>query len=220
MSIRASTKVVCVALLPTIMCGCGFALTHGPPAGHEQRDHFSCTEGYTGPILDVVWASTNVIAALVIASDREAYNDRSFFNNADRAIKTSVVWAVFSSAAATTGFLKTKRCRAALRGLAARQAQLRNVGREPPTGSAFVEAVVVSPPVDTLEIGEQLQLVATAHSSDGGTTPRMFHWSSSNDAIASVNSGLVSAHTGGAVVIAANTDNVVGTANIVVLPKN
>ena len=48
----------------------------------------------------------------------------------------------------------------------------------------------------------------------------MFVWSSSNDAIASVNNaGLVTAHATGAVVIAANTDNVVGTANIVVAAR-
>jgi len=42
-------------------------------------------------------------------------------------------------------------------------------------------------------------------------------WSSSNDAIASVsNAGLVTAHAAGAVVIAANTGNVVGTARLVV----
>jgi uncharacterized protein YjdB len=45
-----------------------------------------------------------------------------------------------------------------------------------------------------------------------------FKWSSSNDAIASVsNFGLVTAHTSGEVVIAANADNVVGTVRVVVV---
>ncbi|MDH3459125.1 MAG: Ig-like domain-containing protein, partial [Gemmatimonadota bacterium] len=58
----------------------------------------------------------------------------------------------------------------------------------------------------------------SAYNSSGGMVPnKMFAWSSSNAAIASVNNaGLVTAHASGAVVIAANTDNVVGIANMVV----
>jgi len=79
-------------------------------------------------------------------------------------------------------------------------------------------AVVVSPSDDTLGVGEHRQLVANAHSSSGTVIPnRIFMWSSSNDAIASVtNAGLVTAHAAGTVVIAANTANVVGTTRIIV----
>lgn len=63
------------------------------------------------------------------------------------------------------------------------------------------------------------QVVATAMNSGGvSIMNKMFRWSSSNDAIASVNSGLITAHASGEIVIAANTDNIVGTARIVVLP--
>jgi hypothetical protein len=220
MSIRTSIKGVCVVLLPTIMGACGFVFTHGPPKGHEQLDSFSCTESNLGPFIDIMWASTNIIGALVVASDREAYNNRSLFNNANRAIKTSVVWAMFSGAAAATGFRKTKRCRDARRALAIRQAELRDVGGKTPAGSSVVQVVLVSPSADTLAIGEPVQLVATAHGPDGETMPRMFQWSSSNAAIASVHSGLVTAHATGTVVIAAKSDSVVGIASIVVLPPN
>jgi hypothetical protein len=48
----------------------------------------------------------------------------------------------------------------------------------------------------------------------------MFTWSSSNDAIASVSiAGLVTTHATGAAVIAANTANVVGIANIMVVAR-
>jgi uncharacterized protein YjdB len=81
-----------------------------------------------------------------------------------------------------------------------------------------VMAVIITPAADTLAVGAQLQLVAAAHTSSGATTlGRMFTWSSSNDAIASVsNAGLVTARAPGSVVIAANTNNVVGTATIFV----
>jgi len=77
---------------------------------------------------------------------------------------------------------------------------------------------MVTPPEDTLAVGQRVQLFASAHSSSGTAVPnRDFMWSSSNDAIASVsNAGLVTAHAAGTVVIAANTGNVVGTARIMV----
>jgi len=70
-------------------------------------------------------------------------------------------------------------------------------------------------------VGAQLQLVAEAHGSSGAViVNRPFTWSSSNDAVASVsNAGLVSAHAAGAVVIAANTNNVVGTVRVVVITR-
>jgi hypothetical protein len=90
--------------------------------------------------------------------------------------------------------------------------------REGATGhiANSVARVVVLPSLRTLSVGEEVQLGATAIGTQGETVQTMFRWSSSNDAIASVNSGLVTAHADGEVVIAANADNVVGTATIVV----
>ena len=86
---------------------------------------------------------------------------------------------------------------------------------------AILVALALTPSIDTLAIGEQVQLVAAAMSSSGTAIQnKMFTWSSSNDAIASVNTGLVTAHASGTVVIAANTDNVVGITSIVVMPQS
>ncbi len=81
-----------------------------------------------------------------------------------------------------------------------------------------VHTVAIRPAEGTLVVDAQLQLAATAYSPRGAAIPnRGFVWSSSNDAIASVsNAGLVTAHARGAVVIAANSDSIVGTATIVV----
>ena len=204
-----------LALMP-LTTGCGFILSHGPPEGHEQLDYFSCTESNTGPIIDVILGSLNVAFAIVVAGDPDG-----FYGDADQAIVSGLLWGVLSGSAAGVGFSKSKKCKAAIQALVARQMQGRMEGREPPPADLVVQAVVLNPPADTLRVGERVQLTATAYSSGGLALPnKPFRWSSSNDAIASVsNAGLVTAHASGTVVIAANTDNVVGTANIVVTSR-
>jgi len=216
-NIRTSIKVTCVALLPAMMGGCGFVFTHGPPANHEQLDYISCTESNAGPILDVVYGSLNLLGSIAVATDQSYTQEQ-----ANQIIAGGVVWAGFSTVAAITGFGKTKRCKAARQQLAARQAQLRDVGREPTAGGMVVQAVVVGPSEATLGIGEQIQLVATAMNSSGSAiSDKAFTWSSSNNAVASVSrAGLVTAHATGSVTIAANTENVTGTARIVVSSRN
>ena len=204
--------------------GCGFLLTHGPPDDHRERTSFSCTESNGGPIVDVVWAVLNLAGATIIASDPDR------FENSDAAIVGSLTWTAVGTASAVVGFNKTKRCRAAKRELASRHeaaldqrvgpAQVQRVGPEPAPADLVVRAVVISPDADTLTVGGRLQLRATAYNSSGGVIPnKIFTWSSSNDAIASVSlAGLVTAHASGLVVVAANTDNFVGTASILVRP--
>ncbi|HEV2671460.1 MAG TPA: Ig-like domain-containing protein [Gemmatimonadales bacterium] len=203
---------ILLGLLSVQLTGCGFIISKGPPTGHEQMLSFSCTESNAGPILDIVWASLNVLGAVAAASDRSAYE------NPDQIVAVGLGWGVVSSFSAASGFKKSKECRRALQQLAERNAQLRSN----PTGLVIptdvVQSVVVSPSESTLAVGDRQQLVASAHSSSGTVIPnRDFTWSSSNDAIASVsNAGLVTAHAAGTVVIAANSGNVVGTARIVV----
>ena len=202
--------VLCLPLL-TAASGCGFIFTKGPPPGHEQLEYIPCTESDAGPILDLVWGGLNVVGAVVIASSPDQYE------NPDFAIASGLGWGVLSGFSAASGFKKVSACKGARQALAQRQAAR---GMTPATigDSALVISVVIAPPADTLAVGAQLQLVAAAHNSSGATVAgRMFTWSSSNDAIASVsNAGLVTARAPGSVVIAANTNNVVGTANILV----
>jgi uncharacterized protein YjdB len=207
-------KLIVLGFLSLLSTGCGFVFTHAPPTGHEQMESFTCTESDAGPILDVVWASLNVLGAAAAASDPNAYE------NSGQIVTVGLAWGVFSSLSAASGFKKSKQCRRALQQLVQRQAQRQPspTGQILPTDVPSVQAVLVNPSEDTLVVGERHQLVATAHSSSGTAIPdREFKWSSSNDAIASVsNAGLVTAHAAGTVTIAANTGNVVGTARIVV----
>jgi uncharacterized protein YjdB len=150
---------------------------------------------------------------MIAASDPDSYE------NSGQIVAVGLGWGVVSSVSAATGFSKSSKCRQALQQLAERNAQrLNQTNAAPPPGAPSVMTVVVSPSDDTLAVGEQVQLVANAHASSGAVIPnRDFSWSSSNDAIASVsNAGLVTARAPGSVVIAANTNNVVGTARIVV----
>jgi hypothetical protein len=208
------SAVLVVGFLALGVSACGFVFSKAPPTGHELMESFTCTESDAGPILDVVWAGLNVLGAAAAASDPAAYD------NPDQIEVVGLAWGVFSSFSAASGFKKSKQCRRALQLLAERHEQPR--AAPTPALSPFdvpvVQAVVVTPTADTLAVGERTQLVATAHSSSGTVVPnREFAWSSSNDAIASVsNAGLVTAYAPGAVVIAANTGNVIGTARILV----
>ena len=211
---HAST-VACMVLLPLSLSACGFIFSHGPPEGHENMDYISCTESNAGPIVDIVWGALNVLGALTVASDPSSYD------SPDQTVAIGLSWGVVSGTAAAVGFNKSRRCRAAKQQLAARQAHAPPVqGAIDPAGQAVVEAVVITPQLDTLSVGERGQLVASAHGSSGAVVAnKFFSWSSSNDAIASVSSaGLVTAHASGSVVIAPRTDNTVGTANVVVVP--
>jgi len=207
-------NVMLVGLLSLLLSGCGFLISKGPPTGHEQMLSFSCTESNAGPTLDIVWAALNVLGAAAAASEPDAYE------NAGEIVAVGIGWGVVSSFSAASGYKKSKEGRQALQQLAQRNAERNGaVSGIVVPDNGTVMAVVVSPSDDTLAVGAQLQLVAEAHGSSGAViVNRPFTWSSSNDAVASVsNAGLVSAHAAGAVVIAANTNNVVGTVRVVVI---
>jgi hypothetical protein len=78
--------------------------------------------------------------------------------------------------------------------------------------------VQVSPHASSIRVGEQVQLAATASDPEGRQIPiRSFDRTTSNAAVAWVDTnGLVTAHSTGRVMIAANSGGVVGTAEIVV----
>ena len=190
--------------------GCGLVVSQGPPTGHELMPAFSCTESNVGPTLDIIWGAANVLVAIAAASEP----DPTYYDHPGLAVATGLGWGVVSSVSAAVGFRKTRECRRALQQLAQRN----SAAAPAPFGPVIVQTVVLTPGADTLAVGEQIQLVATARGSSGAEIlNRDFALSSSNDAIASVsNAGLVTAHAPGTVVIAANTSNVVGTASILV----
>ena len=98
---------------------CGFIFSHGPPQGHEQMNRIPCTESNTGPILDVIWAGVNVLAAIaaVTGPGPEPVVSRGAL------VAYSLSWGLLSVGAAGVGFDKSKKCRTAKRALAQRQAQ-------------------------------------------------------------------------------------------------
>ena len=201
-------RSVLAAAVSLTLVGCGFIFSHGPPETHPQMASFSCTEGTTGPTLDLVWAGLNLLGAAAAAGNPGGYD------NPSQIISVGLTWGIVSTAAGVVGLGKAKRCQQAKAALAERQ------GPNPASmnGPQGVQSVVVNPASDSLAVGGRRQFTATAHLTSGAVVPnRAFVWSSSNDAIASVSvTGLVTAHAAGAVVIAANTGNVVGTARVVV----
>jgi hypothetical protein len=95
--------------------GCGFLLTEGPPAGHEQMGYFSCTESKVGPTIDHVIAGLN-IASLVIAASDEAVENR------EAVIGTGAAYAFFYMASGIVGNNRVDDCRRAKAQLASRTA--------------------------------------------------------------------------------------------------
>jgi uncharacterized protein YjdB len=195
-------------LLPFLGAGCGVLFTHGPPAGHEKLTTFRCTKIVAAPVLDVLLASVSVALSIKSAENQPSYDPHSNEILAVALLRASVL-----GVSAAVGFDKVSKCVAARRQLAERKA--RAPGGSAPTN---VQRVEITPAIDTLKAGEHIQLVARALNASGGVfLSKSFRWSSSNDSIASVSdTGLVIARATGTVVIAANADNVIGTASVVV----
>lgn len=220
---QVATRLTTAALVGSLVAGssgCGFVLTQGPPAAHENMNSFSCTESNTGPILDFVVAGLELVGSLALAtSPHTGYY--GYYQDPGTTMAVGAAWTAVFGASGLVGLHKTDQCRAAMRQLVARQAQ----GRPGPAAGLLaagaVQSVAVRPAADTLVVGGQVQLVATAYGPTLAViADKVFTWSSSNDAIASVSAaGLVVAHATGSVVIAARTDNVVGITTLLVVPS-
>ena len=212
------TSVALLGLLPMATGACGFIFSHGPPADHAQRvGSFSCTEGNTGPIVDLIWGGLLVFTGISIAADPSDFEAENI--KAGPYVAFTLGWAALSVAAAVVGFNKSNKCREATQAWENRLRQREDGGS---TADPSVAWIMVSPETHTLQtIGEQVRLSATAYRSGGKViSDKMFRWSSSDDAIASVDyDGLVTAHSGGSVVIAARADDATWSATVRVAPE-
>jgi len=185
----AALLVGCLVLTST---SCALLFTKGPPRGHEQMTFFNCTEKSDAAVTDVIMAVLWSVA---------------------------VVPAVAYGWSAYTGIKRVRACKTAKRNLAQAWETLQRTaeGQRP---DATITAVVIAPTPDTLRIGHTVQLHTAAVNINAATiTGRMFLWTSSNDAIASVDAaGVVSAKALGSATIKAATGGVAATKNVVVLP--
>ena len=91
---------------------------------------------------------------------------------------------------------------------------------EPPPQPAPVASVTVTAAVTTVQVGQTVQLVATAYDAAGAALEnRAFGWSPSDPTLAAVStSGLVTAIAPGEVLIQATSEGVTGTIAITVTP--
>jgi hypothetical protein len=117
---RSLRLAALIVLLLPLAAGCGFIFAKAPPSDHQQRVYFSCTESNAAPILDVIGAGLGVLSAVVIAADKEAYEDATG-GTAGGVIAIYLVWAGVLAGSASVGFKKTEKCRAAKLDLAVRQ---------------------------------------------------------------------------------------------------
>jgi hypothetical protein len=211
-----AATALCLALF--MSGGCGLAYTKGPPAGHEHLNSFDCTESKVGPISDFVWAGLTVASTVLVLAEEDGY----WYSEGEKtqAILGGIAWTGLSTASGVVGLRRVSRCREARQLLAERLAlqEQRRADPSPLEAGITVHTVQVSPQTSSIRVGEQLQLSASAIDSEGmRILIRSFDWTSSNTAVASVDAdGLVTARAPGRVMIAANIQGVVGTAEVVV----
>jgi uncharacterized protein YjdB len=96
----------------------------------------------------------------------------------------------------------------------------RGNNQEPPPPPAPVASVAITAPTSTIQVGQTLQLTATAYDADGATLEnRAFDWAPSNPTIATVfASGFVTGVAPGEVQISATSEGVTGTIAITIVP--
>jgi len=111
--------------------GCSFVLVHGPPAGHDQLAAFSCTRSNAFPIVDAIAAGTGLFVGgtLLAGGTGNAWTAPYAVVGAGFALE-----GLLFGSSAVSGFVKTGRCRAALRELGAREA---GAGRDPAPRAAL-----------------------------------------------------------------------------------
>ena len=85
--------------------GCSWVFVNGPPTGHQQRDFFSCTEGKTAPVLDVIVAA--ISAAVILTAEDDADFTKEEYQ------RSGLLWGAISGASAYTGFNRVKACQSA-----------------------------------------------------------------------------------------------------------
>jgi outer membrane protein OmpA-like peptidoglycan-associated protein len=83
---------------------CGWVLTKGPPAGYQNMTYFSCTEGNTGPVLDLVWAGLNAVGAIELYATQGSTSIAASFG---------LLWFSLWFPSGVAGLRKTAQCRAA-----------------------------------------------------------------------------------------------------------
>lgn len=99
-----------------LLSGCGFALTHGPPPGHQTMASYQCTESNVGPVLDLLVAG---VGALVFVAGTQVNEDDFIFNDPAPFLVTGALMTVGWGSSGFVGFGKTARCRDARRSSAA-----------------------------------------------------------------------------------------------------
>ena len=213
--------IAVLASAPFLLGACGFAMTDGPPAGHEKlMTPFSCTESMTGPGLDIAAALATIYLVLGLQS-----TDDSFERNAHQVTSGLIATGIVGIFAASAGIAidRISKCGAAKRGLSLRQAEAAAAlaARRRTADLIGVQKVVIMGDPDTIMVGTWTQLVAQAYDSTGAVIlDRSIAWSSSNDTIASVSAeGLLRARRVGTAVMTATAGSVIGTANVVVVSE-
>ena len=102
MRIPCLTRAAVIGVISLCASGCSFLFVEGPPPGHEQMRVVSCTDSKTLPLLDAIWAGVNALELISDATDE-----------GPGVLAGSAAGAVIWGIAASKGYEKVRKCRAA-----------------------------------------------------------------------------------------------------------
>ena len=100
-----------MALFPTLLGGCSFLFSDGPPPGHRQMPYFDCSSSKALPVTDSVLAGVFALSAIGAASSS---------GNADGSPYVAGAMALALALSARQGFANRSECDQAKNELAVR----------------------------------------------------------------------------------------------------
>src|SRR5688500_2702028 len=119
-------------LVGSLVPGCSFIFSEGPPAGHRQMPYFSCSQSYAPPILDTVGAGFNAINLITaLSSENRSAGDVS----REFSVGLGLVGLGISGASAIYGYRKVGQCKQAKDELLLRYRAPQSYPGYPPPGS-------------------------------------------------------------------------------------
>jgi hypothetical protein len=121
---HALLVTLCLAAASLGAGGCSFIFVDGPPTQHKKMPYFDCTSSNALPVVDVVIAAAEGLAAASDLASRDQYDSSS----ATTMAATQLGVAALFAASGISGFSKTGACREAKDELTARAQRQQGYG--------------------------------------------------------------------------------------------
>jgi hypothetical protein len=121
---QPTLATLCLAVASLGSGGCSFIFVDGPPTQHKKMPYFDCTSSNALPVVDVVIAAAEGLAAASDFASRDQYDSSSATTTAVTQLGVAALFA----ASGISGFSKTGACREAKDELMARAQRQQGYG--------------------------------------------------------------------------------------------